>query len=510
MGKVEKNNRYLKKRVENRSSAKRIKNINPATLENIGSFPIQSRGEVEKALSRARKTLPVWKKFSLHERAEFLSRLRKQMIRDLDEIVEIMGNETGKTEMDCLVEIFTVAEHLKYLSKKGPQLLVDEKRSTGIFLNKKAWVSFLPRGVVAIISPWNYPLLLTLGPIAAALMAGNCVVVKPSEITTATALKIKEIASRANIPEDVLQIVTGDGSTGAALVNSENSDMVCFTGSTATGRKIGEICGKMLKPCILELGGNDPMIIFADANLKRAADAAIWGGFFNSGQTCISVERVFVAESIKEEFLKIITSSIEKLKQGLRFEDVEIGSMTFPAQIAVIQKHLTDAVRKGAKILKGGKRDNRYPGFFFKPTIVTNVTSKMKIMQEETFGPVFTVSTFRDEKEAIQMANDTIYGLDSSIWTENIQRAKRVARKLESGNVCINDVLINYSISDIPLGGVKKSGLGMVHGPEGLRAFTNQQSVVVHNFGLRIEPWWFPSTKRRKNFIKRLITFLYG
>lgn len=287
--------------------------------------------------------------------------------------------------------------------------------------------------------------------------------------------------------------------------------MICFTGSTATGRKIAEICGKMLKPVILELGGKDPMIIFEDADLKRAAKAALWGGISNSGQTCIAVERIIVQESIYNQFVELLKEELNKIKQGYYNQEISVGSMAFEKQFHIVMDHIQDAKHKGAEIITGGNKNSEFPkGLFIQPTIIANITDDMKVWSDETFGPVLAIKTFKTEEEAISIANKSPYGLNGSVWSKNKKRAQRVARQIKSGTLCINDVLVNYIISDLPFGGVKESGIGRVYSKEGLRAFTDMQSVVVDRFNLPFEIWWFPYSNKIKNLFKNFIKILFG
>lgn len=488
-----------------------IININPATGKEIGKVPILNKEEVESLVLRAKAYFPKWSKLSLKERAKYLKKLQKQIIKDMDELVQTICEETGKTELDGIIEIFTVAEHLHYVIKNGPEILKDEPRSTGIFVHKKAYVSYHPKGVVGVISPWNYPFILTAGPVVQALMAGNTVVVKPSEVTPNTSIKLREIATRAGIPDDAFLVATGDGRTGAYLVESLNTNMICFTGSTATGKKIAEVCGRLLKPYILELGGKDPMIILKDANLKRAAKAALWGGMSNSGQTCIAVERILIHESIYDKFIKLIQEELQKVKQGIYKDEVSIGSMAFDKQFNIVMDHINEAKAKGANIIAGGEQNEAFKdGIFIKPTIITNVSDDMKVWKDETFGPVLAIKTFKTDEEAIELANRSPYGLNGSIWSKNKKYAQKIARQIKSGTICINDVLVNYIISDLPFGGVKESGIGRVYSKEGLRAFTDMQSVLVNRFNIPFELWWFPYTNKIKNLMRTFIKLMYG
>ncbi len=488
-----------------------IINLNPATGEEINKVRILQKEEVEALVYKAKEYFSIWSKLSLNDRAKYLKNLRKEIVRNMDDLVKTICEETGKTEMDSIIEVFTVCEHLNYIIKKGPKFLKDEKKSTGLFIHKKAYVSFQPKGVVGIISPWNYPFILTAGPLVQALMAGNTVVVKPSEVTPNTTIKLREIATKAGIPQDAFLVATGDGRTGAFLVESKNTDMICFTGSTATGRKIAEICGKMLKPVILELGGKDPMIVFEDADLRRAAKAALWGGISNSGQTCIAVERVIVQENVYKEFVELIQQELSKIKQGYYNQEISVGSMAFEKQFQIVMNQIQDAKEKGARIITGGSKNPEFSkGLFITPTLIENVSDSMKVWEEETFGPVLAFKTFKTEEEAIAIANQSPYGLNASVWSKNKKRAKRVARQVKSGAICINDVMVNYIISDLPFGGVKESGIGRVYSKEGLRAFTDMQSVVVDRFNLPFELWWFPYSNKIKNLFKNFTKLLFG
>ena len=488
-----------------------IPNYNPATGEEISRHPVMLADDIELLLERSEKAAVDWSQITPKKRAQYLKRFRKQIVKEMDRVIETICAETGKTRMDGVIEVFTVCEHIKYVEKYGPSFLKDEPRKTGWFKNKKAWTSYQPKGVVGVISPWNYPFVLTAGPIAQALIAGNSVLIKPSEITPDTLILLRELAHKAGIPADVFLVATGDGRTGQAIVESTRTSMICFTGSTATGRKIAEISARMLKPVILELGGNDPMIILDDANLKRAAQAALWGGMSNSGQTCISVERIIIDEKVKDKFVSLLQDYSKNIKQGLSSENPSIGAMTFEKQLGIVLDQFDDARKRGTKFLIGGNRNMTYPkGMFIEPTIVVDPASDSKVWRDETFGPVVAIRTFKTEAEAIDIANDTVYGLNGSVWSKNKKRARKVARQIRSGTLCINDVITNYILSDVPFGGQKESGIGRVYGKEGLRSFCDMQSVMEDRFGLSKELWWFPYSVKIENLFKTLTRFLFG
>ncbi|MCB1158686.1 MAG: aldehyde dehydrogenase family protein [Leptospiraceae bacterium] len=487
--------------------------INPANLEVIGSLPIFNQEQVEEKIRYARETFPSWSSLSLNQRSRELLKLRSYLAKNSEEMISTICLETGKSRMDALTEVLTVCESIDYVAKQGKKHLKPQKRNTGLILaHKKAYINYHPYGVVGVISPWNYPLILSLTPIVNALMAGNTVVLKPSEITPFTALKVLEFFQKAGLPEGILQIVTGKGSTGAALVESMGTHMICFTGSTATGKKIAETCAKMLKPVILELGGKDPLLVFEDANLKRAAKAAIWGGFFNSGQTCISVERVYVQDSVYDSFIHLLMEEYKNVRQGQENNFPEVGSMTSPGQVKILEEHYEDAQKKGAKILVGGIRQENQKGYYHKPAILVDVNHTMKIMKEETFGPEISIMRFSTEEEGIALANDSCYGLNSSIWTGNANRGKQIAKKIQSGSVCINDCLSNYPVSDLPFGGFKESGMGKVHGPEGIRSFSQIQSVIMNRWFWKLdkELWWYPYSEKFYKFMDRMMKLLFG
>lgn len=486
--------------------------LNPATLTKIGDLPLYTSEMVEEKILLAKQAQVIWKTKSLRDRAQELILFRKFLANNKEEMISCICNETGKTKMDALLEVFTTLESIDYIARKGVRILSKEKRSAGIFAYKKCYLNYHPYGVVGVIAPWNYPLILSLVPTMNALMAGNTVVIKPSEVTPYTTLKVLEFFQRAGLTNGILQVVTGKESVGATLVNSMNTNMICFTGSTATGRLIAEACSKMLKPVLLELGGKDPMIVFKDADLRRAVRGALWGGFANSGQTCISVERVYVEKPIYNEFISLLKEEYTKIKQGSKEEFPSVGSMTVPKQVGIVESHYKDAKAKGAFFVAGGKRVLNEKGLFHEPTIIIGVNHQMKIMNDETFGPEISIMEFNTEEEAISLANDSEYGLSASVWSNDSKKAKRVAQQIQAGSVVINDVVINYSISDIPFGGFKKSGIGRVHGPEGLRSFAQVQAVTYNRWFWRFsdELWWFPYSKKIYGYISSLVKFLFG
>jgi succinate-semialdehyde dehydrogenase/glutarate-semialdehyde dehydrogenase len=327
-----------------------------------------------------------------------------------------------------------------------------------------------------------------------ALMAGNAVVVKPSELTSLTALKIGDVFERAQLPEGLLTIVTGDGSTGTALVEA-GLNKIMFTGSVSTGRRVAETAAKHLTPVVLELGGKDPMVVFEDANIANAARAAAWGGFCNSGQACASIERLYVHEAIAKEFIDAVVSETQKLKQGQPTSaEIDIGAMTNQRQLEIVEDHITDAVSRGAKVLTGGKRINEDRGWFHQPTVLVDVDHSMKIMSEETFGPVLPIMTFKSEDEAIRLANDSNLGLTACVFTSDIARGRRVAEKIQAGTVMVNEVVYTHALAATPWGGVKESGYGRTHGKLGLLELVTPQHIHINGYPSFPDLWWFRYT----------------
>ena len=476
-------------------AAEEIVSYNPATGEEIGRVVQTSAHDIAAAVERSRESYDKWRKTTFAERRRLVMKAREIILSEIDEIAGLISAESGKPFSEAIsMEIAPVLDLMQYFARKTETLLKPKRRGIGLYtlLGRFSKIVYHPLGVVGIIPAWNYPFSIPLGEAAMALMAGNSVVIKPSELTPFIGLKIGEIFENAGAPKDLVQIVTGDGRTGAALVDAA-SDKIMFTGSVATGKKIAAAAAKNLTSVVLELGGKDAMIVFADANLELAADAAIWGAFCNAGQSCSSVERLYVEGSIGEKFTSMLVDRVQKLKQGVgTAEDVSIGTMSSERQLKVVEDHLEHFRREGATIAIGGKRNESIGELFYEPTIITNVRNDMRAMQEETFGPTLPIATFKTEEEVIRLANDSEFGLTASVWTGSVARGQRVAKQIEAGSVCVNEVLYTHGIGQTPWGGFKNSGRGRTHGLEGLMELVQPQHIHINRLAILPNAWWMP------------------
>jgi acyl-CoA reductase-like NAD-dependent aldehyde dehydrogenase len=486
--------------------------INPATLEVLGTVPEHGEAEVRQAVQRARAAFRAWSTRSFAERREDMLAVRDHLLDRADDVVNAITAETGKTRFDALmIEVLVTADLIGHYARHGERILRPERVSAGTFAPlKRGRIEYEPLGVVAVISPWNYPFALTMTPVVTALFAGNTVVLKPSEVTPLVGVLVGELFANGASQPDLVQVVTGGGATGNHLVRA-GVQKVCFTGSVATGKKVMAAASETLTPVLLELGGKDPMIVLDDADVERAARGAVWGAFANSGQTCIAVERVYVHERIYDTFVSKVVERTKQLRQGHDREGdaVDVGSMTFPPQVDTVERHLADAVAKGARVLTGGARRDDLGGLFFEPTVIVDVDHSMELMREETFGPVLPIVKVADEQEALRLANDSPYGLNSSVWTATPERARRVADALDAGSVCVNDCLVNYGVASLPFGGVKDSGIGRAHGAAGLREMSRTKAVLEDRFSMRREVQWYPVPRWGHAAARRALKVLY-
>lgn len=436
---------------------------------------------------------------------------RRIVLSELEEIALLVSQETGKPVAEAIsMELSTTLDLMQYFARKSARLLRPRRIGVGQYalMGRSSYEIYKPLGVVGIVSPWNFPWATPLAEVVMALLAGNGVVLKPSELTPLTGLKIKDIFDRAGLADGLLQVVTGDGSTGAALVGA-GVDKIMFTGSVATGKRVAEAAARYLTPVVLELGGKDPMVVLDDANIQNAARGAVWGAFANSGQSCASVERCYVHESLAEQFIAEVVAETKRLRQAIGTDiAADVGSMTSERQLLTVQKHVDEAIDKGATALTGGDRVPDVAGKFFPPTVLIDVNHEMDIMREETFGPVLPIMIFKTDDEAVRLANDSIYGLTASVWTNNIARGRRLAERIEAGTIMVNEVVYTHGIAQTPWGGIKQSGFGRTHGRAGLLELVSARQIHVNRLPFIPDLWWFNYTPQAgrlfRGFARRL------
>ena len=482
----------------------------PLTGQPIRTVAIANKSQTEAALHRARLAGRQWADRPIAERCRVLRQARAELVERREQVVELLCAETGKPREDALMEVFTICELIGVCCSRARKQLADQKVKSHLLPHKRAFISYLPRGVVGVIGPYNFPLVLNFQDSIQALLAGNAVIVKPSELAPLAVECVRDALVAGGLPAELLQVIFGMAETAGVII--DGVDMICFTGSPRTGKKVMARAAETLTPVLLELGGKDPMIVLRDANIPRAVNAAVWGGLLHAGQGCVCIERIYVEEPIAEEFTRQLVEKVRQIRQGDGADGrtVDIGATTAAAQLDTIERQLADAVAKGAKILIGGKRRTDLPGQFFEPTVVVGVTHDMALMREETFGPVLPIMAVRDAEEALRLANDSDYGLSSSIFTRDRKRGIELARKIEAGSACVNDCLLSSMVLELPFGGVKQSGVGFRNGPTSLRNFCRSQSVMVDRLGTRSEPLWFPLSSWVGKAVDFSMRFFYG
>jgi acyl-CoA reductase-like NAD-dependent aldehyde dehydrogenase len=497
----------------NGGSAHTIPVENPATGELVGTIPVLDAGELAEMAARAREAQPQWEAIGYDGRARVMRRAQKWILDNADRVLDTVVSETGKTYEDAqLTDLGYTASALGFWAKEGPRYLADERVpswNNPVAAGKKLVIRYAPLVVVGVIGPWNFPIANSFGDCIPAMMAGNCVILKPSEVTPLSSLVMAEMMRECGLPEHVFQVATGDGGTGAALI--AEVDCVMFTGSSRTGKAVMKAAAESLVPCYLELGGKDPMIVCDDANVERAANAATYWSMNNAGQVCISVERCYVDASIYDEFVAKVTENVRGLRQGVPtgVGTVDVGAVIFPPQLDIVDEHVRDAVAKGAKVLTGG-HPRAGAGRFYEPTVLVDVDHSMKCMQEETFGPTLPIMKIANAEEGVRLANDSEYGLQASVWTSDTDRGEALARRVEAGVVCVNDAQVNYTALNLPMGGWKTSGIGTRHGSAGIRKYTKVQSLLVTKRALKREPFMFPYKARQTMLLRRFFRLLYG
>lgn len=493
------------------SPAATIEIRSPANGEPVGSVLVSSPAAVAAAVARARAAQKDWASRSIADRADVLRAVRARLIDRTDDVVDLLVREHGKPRPEILLhEILPQAELLSYFADHAERILEPAPIPMHLLKHRASYLHYSPRGVVGIIAPWNFPVNLAFGGAAMALMAGNGVVVKPSEFTPLNADLIREIYVEGGIPADLLQVVHGYGDVGAALIAS-GVDMIEFTGSVATGRKVAAACGERLIPCVLELGGKAPALVLPDAPLERTVHAVLWGGLVNAGQVCASIERLLVHEAVYD---KVVPALVEKVK-ALRLGDasaggeIDMGPLVNERQRLIVERLVDDAVAKGATVACGGKRRDG-PGFFYEPTVLLDCTPEMDILTSETFGPVIPVIKLGSEEAMIAEANRSHLGLTAYVFTRDVERGRRVAEQIEAGTVMVNDVIAAQALPETPWGGIKASGLGHTHSDDGLRhmCVTRHVNYPILPW-LSRELWWYPYRDRDLGLIKGALKALY-
>ena len=487
---------------------------NPATGEVIAHVPDMTAEQVAELARAARAAQPAWEALGFEGRGRILRRTQKWLVDNSERVIETIVSETGKAYEDALIaEVMYAANAFGFWAKHAPSYLADQrvKSASPLLKGKKLVVRYRPLGLVGVIGPWNYPLTNSFGDAIPALAAGNAVILKPSEVTPLTSLLMADALRECGLPDGVFAVATGAGATGAALVDAV--DMIMFTGSTATGKKVMAKAAETLTPVSLELGGKDPMLVLADADVERAANAAVYYAMLNGGQTCVSVERVYVEAPVYDEFVAKVTEKARALRNDRSTGPgtVDVGSMTFPPQVDIVERHVRDAVAKGARVVVGGERGHEGEGgHWFEPTVLVDVDHTMECMREETFGPTLPIMKVSGADEAVRLANDSPFGLAASVWTKDVARGEEIARRVEAGAVCVNDAQMNYLALELPMGGWTTSGMGQRHGAQGIRKYARQQSLLITRLAPKKDLHMFPYKARTTGLLLKGIKLLYG
>ncbi len=490
-----------------------LESFNPATGELIGSVPILTPAKVQDVVDDVAEVQPFWAQLSLDDRGRYLRRAADVMLDELDELAQLLTREQGKPIVESYtMELLPTVDALTWIADAGKEILADERISfpQAFLKTKRGRFTYEPIGVVGVIAPWNYPWSIPFGEVAIALMAGNGVVLKPASLTPLIGERIRMVFEKAGLPEGLVRTVHGGGRIGDALVKS-SAGKIFFTGSVEVGRKVGVEAAKRMKGTVLELGGKDPQIVCADADLANAVSGAVWGGFANAGQTCSGIERVYVVEDVADRFVEGVVRETERLTVGDPDEwTTEIGPMVSEEQAKIVTELVDEAIESGAKRLTGGtKKVKGMKGSFIAPIVLTGVTHEMRIMREEIFGPVLPIISVKDEEEGLRLANDSQFGLGASVWTKDRLKGERMARRIESGMVWINDHSYSHGACQCSWGGVKESGLGRSHSKFGFYECVNVK-LVTWEPGWTRDFWWQPYDRDLGQAIRSSAQLLYG
>lgn len=487
--------------------------VNPATFEEVGQVPHTDLSRMPEIMAAAREAQENWAALSFEKRARHIRKMRDYIVQNADELARIVSLDQGKSRIDALAtEIIPCALACDWYARNAARNLRPKKLARGsiLFFNKKNTLLRLPLGVVGIISPWNYPLSIPFGEIVMGLMAGNAVLLKVAAATIMVGEAIERIMAAGNLPPGLFHHIVGSGGQVSTAFFDNRIDKIFFTGSVPTGKILLRQAADTLTPLSLELGGKDPMIVLPDADLERAANGAAWAGYQNAGQSCGGVERLYVHESVYDEFMEILKQKTEQMRHGPDLDfNTEMGALTTEDQLATVREHVEDAVRSGANIVAQSRPKGEENGYFYPATLVTGVNHEMKLMREETFGPVIPVMKFRTVEEAIQLANDSTMALTSSVWTKNKKLGKEIAARLESGVTTINDHLYTHGQSETPWGGWKESGVGRTHSLLGFEEMTQPKVINWDLFPTRRNIWWFPFNQETYEGLKAALRFIY-
>ncbi len=479
-----------------------IEVFNPANGEKIDEVKSHNADECREALNRARKAQKVWEAVGLEERIRVVKRFGDALLDHADEMCRLISRENGKVLQEALqMEVFPIVDLTSYFTGRAKQILAPKPISMHLLKHRHSYIHYRPKGTVLIISPWNFPFSIPYGEVVMALLAGNAVVLKPASLTPLACLKGREIFDEAGLDPDIFQVLPCAGRIASEMIEM-GVEYVNFTGSTGVGVKVSELCGRLLIPCSMELGGKDPAIVMPDADLDIVEGSLVWGAFANAGQVCASIERAYVHESIYDQVVERVVSKVRKLDMGDGLVDgTDMGPMTDPGQLDIVEQQVNDAVAAGARALTGGARSEG-AGQFYPPTVLVDVDHEMEAVYEETFGPTLPIMKYQSLDEAIDKANDSPYGLDAYVYSSNPDEARRVAERLEAGTVMINETLFTHACPETPWGGVKKSGVGRVHSDDGLRDLCEPYHVNEEVLPtMKWSPFWQPYSHSMYNMI---------
>jgi succinate-semialdehyde dehydrogenase/glutarate-semialdehyde dehydrogenase len=486
---------------------------NPATGEKLAELACASPEEVHEAVRRARQAQPAWQALPVVERVAVLKHFQRKLSEQREQVAMLISREAGKPTVEALTtEVLVVLDAAEFCIRTAHSFLRDEPLPHGnlAMKTKRGKLVREPYGVIGIIAPWNYPFSMPATETLAALVMGNAVVLKPSELTPLIALEFQKLLQAAGLDPNLMQVLVGAGAVGGALLESD-IDKVIFTGSVATGKRVAESAARRLLPVVLELGGKDPMIVLEDADLDVASSGAVWGSMMNAGQTCLSVERCYVQRSVYDKFLDLCRQKVEKLRVGKGLgSEVEMGPLINERQLRTVEDQVNDAVARGARLLAGGRRMTELGPNFYAPTLVADVTHEMRIMREETFGPALPVAAFDTDDEAVALANDSEFGLAASVWTGNRKRAEAMAGLIKAGTVMINDAISGFGIAEAPHGGFKQSGIGRIHGRLGLNEMVQVKYVDVDLLPRMPKVWWYGYGNSFYRQMSGFIDMLFG